>query len=150
MEKKSVLLGIIIAFAIIGGYSIVSPYIPDIEDSQPGTDEPGYKMVTKVIDGDTIVVEGEHVRLLGIDADERGYPCHGEAKNRLEEYVLNKEVFLEADKSDKDQYDRYLRYIFLDGKNINLQLVKEGLAVARFFPDNVKYKEDIIAAEKKR
>jgi len=148
MEKKNVLFGIIIAFAIIGVYSIVSSYIPDIEDSQPSADMTGYKMVTKVIDGDTVVVEGEHVRLLGIDADERGYPCHAEAKDRLEEYILNKEVFLEADKSDKDQYDRYLRYIFLDEKNINLQLVKEGLAVARFFPDNVKYKEEIIAAEK--
>jgi len=148
MEKKSVLLGIIIAFAIIGVYSLVSPHIPNIDDSQPSPDRPGYKLVTKIIDGDTVVVEGEHVRLIGIDADERGYPCHDEAKDRLEEYVLNEEVFLEADKSDKDQYDRYLRYIFLDGKNINLQLVKEGLAVARFFPDNVKYKEEIIAAEK--
>ncbi|MBU4406858.1 MAG: hypothetical protein KKB24_04645, partial [Candidatus Altiarchaeota archaeon] len=80
MEKKSVLLGIIIAFAIVGVYNLVPP---DIDDSQPSADRPGYKLVTKVIDGDTVVVEGEHVRLIGIDADERGYPCHDEAKDRL-------------------------------------------------------------------
>ncbi|HLD37229.1 MAG TPA: thermonuclease family protein, partial [Candidatus Nanoarchaeia archaeon] len=69
-------------------------------------------------------------------------------KSRIEELVLNKEVKLEADAEDTDQYGRYLRYIFLDGKNINLQLVQEGLAVARFYPENIKYKQEIIDAEK--
>lgn len=105
-------------------------------------------MKTCFIDGDTIVVEGESVRLLGIDADERGYPCYSAAKQRLEELVLNKEVGLESDADDKDQYSRYLRHIILDGKNIGLQLVEEGLAVARFYPENQKYKQEIVLAEK--
>ncbi len=109
----------------------------------------GQKLVTKIIDGDTVVIEGGyHVRLLGIDADEKGYPCYEPAKQRLEELVLNKEVYLEPDKEDQDQYKRYLRYIILDNGNINLKLVEEGLAVARFYPENVKYREEIIAAEK--
>src|SRR3989344_971992 len=42
-------------------------------------------IVTKVIDGDTVVVQGgEHVRLSGIDADEKNYPCYGDAKIGLE------------------------------------------------------------------
>ena len=106
------------------------------------------KFITKIIDGDTVVAEGENVRLLGIDADERSYPCYNVAKERLEELILNKEVILEKDQTDKDQYKRYLRYIFINGKNINLQLVKEGLAVARFYPEDVKYKGVIVAAEK--
>ncbi|MCX6719953.1 MAG: DUF5667 domain-containing protein [Candidatus Staskawiczbacteria bacterium] len=41
-------------------------------------------IVTKVIDGDTIVVEGGfHVRLLGMDADEKGYPCYEPASRRF-------------------------------------------------------------------
>lgn len=105
-------------------------------------------IVTKVIDGDTVVVEGgNHVRLLGMDADEKGYPCYDSAKNRLEELVLGKQVLLEKDKTDSDQYGRLLRYIFIDGTNVDLQLVKEGLAVARFYSD-VKYKTEIISAEK--
>jgi len=109
----------------------------------------GQKLVTKIIDGDTVIVEGgDTVRLLGIDADEKGYPCYEPAKKRLEELILNKKVDLEADKEDRDQYKRYLRYLILDQENINLKLVKEGLAIARFSPENVKYREEIIAAER--
>jgi endonuclease YncB( thermonuclease family) len=107
------------------------------------------KLVTKVIDGDTFLIEdGYSVRILGIDADERGYSCYDSAKNKLEELILNKEVKLEKGVEDKDQYCRYLRYVFLDGKNIGLELVKEGLAVARFSSKDIKYREGIISAEK--
>ena len=90
----------------------------------------------------------KHIRLLGIDADERGYNCYNDAKKRLEELILNKEVLLEKDKSDKDQYGRLLRYIIFNEKNINLKLVEEGFAVARFYDDR-KYYEDILNAERK-
>ncbi|GAG14785.1 unnamed protein product, partial [marine sediment metagenome] len=36
----------------------------------------GTKMVTRIIDGDTVIIEGESVRLLGMDTDERGEPCY--------------------------------------------------------------------------
>jgi len=62
--------------------------------------------------------------------------------------ILNKEVKLEKGKEDLDQYCRYLRYILLDNKNISLELVKEGLAVARFSPEDIKYREEISNAEK--
>ena len=110
---------------------------------------PSEAIVTKIIDGDTVVVEGgSHVRLLGIDADESGFLCYGEAKTRLEELVLNKEVKLEKDQTDVDQYDRCLRYIFLGDENIGLQLVEEGLAIARFYPPDVKYQKEITQTEK--
>lgn len=107
----------------------------------------GLKIVTKIIDGDTVIADGESIRLLGIDADERGYPCYTSAKQRIEQLILGKEVYLEADAEDKDQYERYLRYIFLNDTNVNLQLVQEGFAVARFSPDNTKYKTEILDAE---
>ena len=103
--------------------------------------------VSKIIDGDTIVADGEHIRLLGIDADERGYDCYNEAKEILEEWILDKEVLLEKDKTDKDQYGRLLRYIILDGENINIRLAENGFAVARFYRDR-KYESEILAAEK--
>jgi len=107
--------------------------------------------VSKVIDGDTVVVNGESVRLLGIDANERGEECYKEAKVRLEELVLNKEVLLEKDVRDKDQYKRLLRFIFIEVNgeeiNVNLKLVEEGLAIARFYEDK-KYREKILEAER--
>lgn len=106
-------------------------------------------VVTKVLDGDTVLISGgQRVRLLGIDADERGYPCYDEAKDKLEDLVLGKEVRLESDSEDKDQYDRLLRYIFLND-NISVVLVKKGYAVARIQEPNTKYEDVIIRAEQK-
>ena len=105
-------------------------------------------IVTKVIDGDTVVVEGGwHVRLLGMDADEKGYPCYDSAKTALENLVLSKNVVLEKDVSDVDQYGRCLRYIFVGSTNVDVQLVKDGLAVARFYQPDVKYRTEITSAE---
>jgi micrococcal nuclease len=105
-------------------------------------------IITKVLDGDTVVVQGgDHVRLLGIDADESGYPCYRAAKIRLEELVLGKTAELEKDSEDLDQYGRKLRYVFLNGENINKKMIVEGLAIARFYPENQKYKDEIVAAE---
>ncbi len=107
------------------------------------------KLVTKIIGGDTFLIEGGYsVRILGIDADERGQLCYDEAKEFLEKFILNKEVRLEKDNENLDQWCRYLRYVFLDDKNIGLELVKEGLAVARFYPESLKYQKEITAAEK--
>jgi endonuclease YncB( thermonuclease family) len=107
------------------------------------------KLATKIIDGDTFLIEGGYsVRIFGVDADERGYPCYGPAKGRLEELILNKEVKLEKEKENFDQYCRYLRHVFVDGQNVSFELVKEGLAVARFSPENIKYREEISLAEK--
>ena len=120
---------------------------PSTEAASCGADNT--TIVTKVIDGDTVIVEGGfHVRLLGIDADEKNYRCYGPAKTRLETLVLGKKVKLEKDITDVDQYGRCLRTIFTGPQNIDAQLVAEGLAVARFYAPDVKYKSEIAAAEK--
>jgi micrococcal nuclease len=160
LKENKIFLGIIIGALIVGAAIYFSSgerakkeqveekiitncqNIPELLD---GT----IKLATKIIDGDTFLIEGGYsVRILGIDADERGYPCYDAAKNRLEEFVLNKEVKLERGVEDKDQWCRYLRYAFLDDQNISLELVKEGLAVARSSPEDVKYREEITDAEK--
>lgn len=153
-ERNKIFLVIIIGALIIGGVIYVK-FLKSSNSPSPSSSSPtkclvpSETIVTKVIDGDTVIVEGGyHVRLLGIDADEAGYPCYQAAKSRLEELVLNKEVRLEKDQTDIDQYERCLRYIFLGNQNINLQLVKEGLAIARFYGPDVKYKDEIATAEK--
>ena len=93
------------------------------------------------------IVFSKFIRLR--DADEKGYPCYDVAKTRLESLVLGKQVVLEKDKSDVDQYGRCLRYIFLGTANVDTQLVAEGLAVARFYEPDVKYRAEITAAEQK-
>jgi len=153
-KENKIVIAIIISALIIAGsiffsIKLTGKAVDNKYDNKPISNNNliGQHIVTKIIDGDTIIAEGENVRLLGMDADERGYPCYDEAKERLEELILNKEIRLEKDQTDKDQYQRYLRYIFLNNENINLKLVEEGLAVARFYPEDVKYKNEIIKAE---
>jgi len=97
-------------------------------------------IVTKIIDGDTLdIQDGTRIRLIGINTPEKGQPCFEEATERLEELVLGKEVCLERDKTDKGVYGRLLRHIFLDNTNINLLLVKDGLAHVYFVSPDTKY-----------
>ncbi|MDI6721015.1 MAG: thermonuclease family protein [Candidatus Aenigmarchaeota archaeon] len=99
-------------------------------------------LVTRVTDGDTIVIEsGDPVRLLGIDTPEKGEKCYKEATNRLKELILNKEVEIERDEENKDRYKRLLRYVFYNGTFINELLVAEGYAHLYFIEPNTKYND---------
>ena len=165
LKEKNIIIAVIVGALIIGFFIYITfaknPF--EIESSYPAANDQdkavaleslpcganSNTMVTKVIDGDTVVVEGGyHVRLLGIDADEKNYPCYDAARVRLEQLLLGKTVVLEKDKTDIDRYGRCLRTLFYGDKNISVALVKEGLAVARFYPPDVKYKSEISLAEK--
>ena len=101
-------------------------------------------LVERIIDGDTIKAENrnESIRLLGINTPERGEIYYEEARQFLEEGVLNKTVTLKFGKERYDKYGRTLAYIFLNGKNINLGLVENGFA-NYYFPSgrDAYYKE---------
>ena len=105
-------------------------------------------IATRVIDGDTFELRsGEKVRLLGIDAPEKGQYYHDEATNRLRRLVEGKKVRLEKDVSNRDRYGRLLRYVYVDGKFVNLELAKEGCAVMFVTPKNVKHLNELLKAE---
>jgi len=116
--------------------------------SEKPSKEVNSAVVTKVLDGDSVIIEGgKQVRLLGIDADEKDEPCYEPAKDRLSEFVLGKEVTLIRDLNDTDTYGRLLRYLQVDGTNVNVELAKEGLVSLSIF-DNVSiYRNDLVFAE---
>lgn len=62
--------------------------------------------VTAVTDGDTVKIEYQNktikVRLAGIDTPELKQEFGLEAKNALEDKVLNKTVYIDGDKKDMD------------------------------------------------
>jgi len=66
--------------------------LEDVTISEIESSFPKSAFVSKIIDGDTVIIAGESVRLLGMDTDERGYPCFTQAKKRIEELILDKEV----------------------------------------------------------
>lgn len=111
--------------------------------------------VIKVIDGDTIQIEGgRFVRYIGIDAPElaeNGNPgCFSEeATIKNKELVESQTIEIEKDVSETDQYGRLLRYVYKDGVLINELLVSGGYAVIDPFPPDIKYQEKFIEAERK-
>jgi len=85
-------------------------------------------IVERVVDGDTAIINGNSTRLLGINTPERGEKYYQEAKDFLNNLTLNKTVKLEYGIEKYDKYNRVLAYIILNGKNINIDLVRKGFA----------------------
>jgi len=117
--------------------------------------EAGSYLVTRVIDGDTIEIEGgKKVRYIGIDTPETVDPrkpvqCFGvEASNRNKQLVEGKKVRLEKDVSEIDKYGRLLRYVYVDGVFVNLVLVQEGFAYSYTYPPDIKYQNQFTEAQR--
>lgn len=89
--------------------------------------------MTRVIDGDTFETEtGEKVRLIGINAPEMSDFYGLEAKKYLTNLIENKVVLLQTDNisSNRDRYQRLLRYVIIDGVDVNKKMVSDGFAFA--------------------
>ncbi len=94
-------------------------------------------IVQRVADGDTLIAETDNgtrlrIRLLGIDAPEvshngtPGQPFGEEARGRLEELVKGRAVRMEA--YGRDRYKRVLAVLWRNSQNVNLEMVRAGLA----------------------
>lgn len=110
--------------------------------------------VEHVIDGDTFVTtEGETVRLLGINTPEVGghraaEPYGEEAKKAAETLLTGQPVRLVNDTTEKDRYQRRLSHAYLaDGRWVNAELVRSGVAHVYSFPDNRSKLDELLAAE---
>lgn len=110
--------------------------------------------VLAVLDGDTLViVGGERVRLIGIDAPEVAHgatpaECHGDeaavALGRLT--PLGGAVRLKFDVERHDRYGRTLAYVWVDDTFVNAALVRDGHARPRTVGPNVVHQRDLEAA----
>lgn len=139
MHSKIFLFKTFIIFILISAFtiSITIPVTNAAIRTVSGT-------VTKVSDGDTIHLTTPEqtklkVRLYGIDAPETdkinnhtgrankpGQPYGEESWKALESKVMGKQVRLDI--LDIDKYRRMVGMIWLDDRNINLEMVREGQA----------------------
>lgn len=110
--------------------------------------------VIRVIDGDTIEIEGgERIRYIGIDTPETVDPrkpvqCFGvEASNKNKELVEGKMARLEKDITERDKYSRLLRYVWVGDVFVNLELVKQGFAYSYSYPPDIKYQDLFVKAQ---
>lgn len=89
--------------------------------------------VIKISDGDTITILTQQrkqikVRFYGIDAPELKQPYGKKSKQFLANLIAGEVV--EVDENGKDRYKRTIGTIYLNGADINAQMVANGYAWA--------------------
>jgi endonuclease YncB( thermonuclease family) len=148
----------VIVFFIVAGRPIALTYAnasnkldPLVQDLTGNENQPAYKMqhpvsqhtsqnktsdielagiVTKVVDGDTLDINGTRIRLALVDTPERGQPGFNEAKKFVESMCLGKKGELDVDNGQRrgDRYGREIGVVYCDGLNANEKLMNNKLA----------------------
>lgn len=114
--------------------------------------------IERIVDGDTIKVniDGkiESVRLIGIDTPEINVTpkqCFAlEAKSEAEKMLSGKNVILknDASQSDRDKYNRLLRYVYIGDQFYNRYMVAEGFAHEYTYANNLyQFQSEFKSAE---
>lgn len=98
---------------------------------KPFFKEPNFNgRVTKVVDGDTLDIDGRRIRLVLVDApevDEKGY--HDAKQYVLDNCPLDSEASVDVDdRQPLDNNGRILGVVYCDGKNINKAVIEAGFA----------------------
>ena len=118
--------------------------------------------VVRVVDGDTLVIDrgygDERLRYIGVDTPESVKPdspvefMGREASAANAALVEGREIILERDVSETDQYDRLLRYAWLREGDawlmVNLELVRRGYAQVATYPPDVRWTDELRSAER--
>lgn len=115
--------------------------------------------VNRVIDGDTIEIEGKiKVRYIGVNTPEiyrdttgkkTGEQCFAdESYLENKKLVEGKTVMLVKDVSDKDKYGRFLRYVYVDDLFVNDYLITNGFAKIMIIKPDIKYSLEFKQKEK--
>ena len=114
-------------------------YSPEEQAVSPSEHQWGEVRVERVVDGDTIIVEGGvRVRLIGADTPETVKPnwpvepFGPEASEFTKTTIASagNRVRLESDGTKKDRYNRQLAMVYVDGMLLNEELIRKGLATA--------------------
>lgn len=110
-------------------------------------------LVVAITDGDTIDVtlsdgSRDTVRLIGINSPERGECWASEATRVLEALIpVGDEIGMIIDQSDRDQFGRLLRYLWVGSMSVNEELVRRGAALSRRYPPDTALSDRFDAAQ---
>lgn len=148
-RSPGLLLTVLVVLAGAVGCSSTSPASSPATTTtaagQPAT-------IARVSDGDTLrTTTGRKIRLLQIDAPELHGDCYGKAAltalRKLTPPGARITLVSDPKLDATDRYGRQLRYVFVDGTNVNLALVRQGAASPYFFRgDRGRFARDLLAA----
>lgn len=136
-------LSIVILFVLIGCKS--SPLL------SLSTEKVLHGQVIDVLDGDTVKLRSDwhiyKIRLAGIDAPEKQQAYGVQSKIYLEHLIADKDVSIKV--LSCDQYGRYVGKIYLNGKDINGEMIRSGYAWHYYhFDSNPVYARFMLDAQR--
>lgn len=135
---KAALLGLAMAACLLSFIIFLKPTEQQSSSNEHENNVETLYEVKSVLDGDTIKIEYDgketSVRFIGVNTPETIDPrseveCFGqEASDYLKGLLTRKKVKIEADpsQSDRDKYDRLLRYVYLDGEDVGYKIISNG------------------------
>jgi endonuclease YncB( thermonuclease family) len=89
--------------------------------------------VVEVIDGDSVLIDGQTtpIRIIGADTPAAGHCGYDEARAAMEELVLGKTVVVSngAANTDVSLDGQSLRYLDVDGVDAGREMIARGLAI---------------------
>ena len=95
---------------------------------RPTNFKPFSGYVSRVIDGDTIIVRGRRIRIANVNAPELDQPYGQKSKREMVKIVKKKKVYVVPDGTTS--YNRIVAMCYIDGNiDIGSELIKRGLAL---------------------
>ena len=124
-------VSILIVLGLVAG--LAGPFLGNFGSNDPPQIEYVPATVVEVVDMRTIIVDidGEifTVRYIGVDPLPLNSPWYDVAQLANQQLVTNREVLLEADETDEDDFGRLLRYVYVDRNMVNGLLIRNGIAL---------------------
>lgn len=130
-SRRSRLVDLLLTLVVLGAVALAGAYAPFLREAEV------LRGTARVADGDSLVLDGERIRLQGIDAPEltqtctrvgADYPCGREAREALARLVAGRSVSCES--RQRDRYERVLATCVAGGVEVNRAMVEAGWAVA--------------------
>lgn len=114
---------------------------------------PNWYEVHKIPDGDSLVIRYygrlESIQLRNVVTPLRNRPGYEEAQQAFRELIGDSRVSLEFEHEEieRDFFGRFIPYVIVGGKNLNIEMVRLGHSEYESEPDKSRYETDFLAAE---
>lgn len=115
------------------------------------TNDAEFAQVIRVIDGDTIAVningQEDRVRYVGVNTPEDDEACYSEATQANAALVQGQTVRLVRDRTNRDRFDRLLRYVYVGDVLVNRELIVGGYGEAVLYEPDDRFFAEFSALE---
>ncbi len=125
----------------VNQYSIKSAPYPSGQNI-PANAESILFFVNEVIDGNTLIADGDkRIRLIGIKSPDKDEEYGVEATDFLQKLVAGQEILFVPDKENpKDDFGRLRGVIYRENINVNIEMIRAGLAhIYPSYPSSINY-----------